>query len=87
VYIPPDETLMMRAGALVSSSGINRFVSRNGPRTLVAKVSSMPSTETARSFSSAPALLTSTSSLVVSALKLEANCLTASRSLRSHRFT
>ena len=36
---------MMRAGALSSSSPISRFVSRNGPRTLVANVSSMPSTK------------------------------------------
>ena len=38
---------MIRAGALVCSSGISRFVSRNGPTTLVASVSSIPSAETA----------------------------------------
>ena len=78
---------MMRAGALCLSSGINRFVSRNGPRTLVANVSSTPSTDSVRSLSSTPALLTSTSSLVVSALRLDANRLTAPRSLRSHTST
>jgi hypothetical protein len=61
VYMPPDDTLMIRAGALSSRSGISRLVSRNGPTTLVASVSSIPSAETPRASVITPALLTSTS--------------------------
>jgi hypothetical protein len=42
----------MRAGLLCSSRGRSRLVSRNGPRTLVAKVSSILSTESVRSLAS-----------------------------------
>ena len=38
----------MRAGALARSSGSSSSVSRNGPRTFVAKVSSIPSTDSVR---------------------------------------
>ena len=38
----------MRAGALARSSGSSSSVSRNGPRTFVAKVSSIPSADSVR---------------------------------------
>jgi hypothetical protein len=43
VYIPPEETVITRAGAAASRVGRKSEVSRNGPRTLVANVSSTPS--------------------------------------------
>ena len=69
MYIPPEETLMTRAGALAVSSGISRFVSKHGPSTFVASASSLPSAESARSAGSTPALLTRTSRRGSSAVK------------------
>ena len=74
---------MIRAGALVCSSGISRFVSRNGPTTLVASVSSIPSAETERSCGITPALLTSTSRREPRSANPPANRWTDSRLLRS----
>ena len=52
----------MREGAARASGRRERAVSANGPTTFVANVSSIPSAESVRSATSAPALWTRTSS-------------------------
>ena len=42
MYMPPEETVMTRAGAAARSAGSRSSVSAKGPRTLVANVSSTP---------------------------------------------
>ena len=78
---------MMRAGALRSSSPTSSFVSRNGPSTFVANVSSNPSTDSMRSPVSTPALLTSTSRRSCSALKRAEKPRTDASELRSQSAT
>ncbi len=59
-YMPPEETKITRAGALATRRSRRRRVSRCGPSTLVANVSSNPSVVSWRSSGSTPALCTST---------------------------
>ncbi len=81
--MPPEETLITRDGALDSSTGTSSVVSRNGPNTLMASVSSIPSADSDRSRVSRPALLTSTSSLGDRSANSRAKRLTELISLRS----
>ena len=75
--MPPEETFTTRDGAPARSAGSSSAVSRNGPSTLVAKLSSKPSPVWVRSAGIAPALLTSTCSSGLSATKPVANSRTA----------
>ncbi len=60
--MPPDETFTTRPGAAARRLGINSSASSSGPVTLVAKLSSIPSADFARSGGMTPALLTRASS-------------------------
>ena len=58
--MPPEDTKSTRAGALAIRRSRRRRVSRCGPSTFVANVSSTPSSVSRRSLGSTPALCTST---------------------------
>ncbi len=72
-YMPPELTLITRAGALRSSRPRSSAIRANGARTWVANISSCPSAERVRCAGIRPALLTSTSRRDSSAVNRSAN--------------
>ncbi len=83
--MPPDETLITLEGAALRKAGNSRAVRRNGPSTLVANVSSNPSSVCIRSAGSTPALLTRTSSFDSDDTNTDANSRTEPRLDTSQR--
>jgi hypothetical protein len=85
VYIPPEETAIIREGAAASSAGISMRISRNGATTCPTIVSSVPAVSVRIPGRMAPALWMSTSSRSWVAQNWRAKTRTASRSSRSAR--
>ena len=82
-YIPPDDTVRTRAPFVDRRRGRSRFVSRNGATTCTWAVSSIPSTVRSRSWTSAPALWTTTSSRSVCVVSSSARVRTSSSTVKS----
>ena len=83
--MPPDATTITRDGADASSRGRSARVSRNGDKTCVANVSSLPSPVTVYSWVSAPAFRTSTSRRSCRSAKRAAKAAVSARDERSAR--